>query len=127
MEIRDQIQRQKLCYEVSPCHRVTVEEPEDQFTHRKRVLAGFDVDLNATGAAGPWRLRTGYQQFQSTLKDLEKVARAVVPPVADGSNIAILPFEDSLVIDTRRSLHGVPENEPPIGGSSRGIPCRKNR
>jgi hypothetical protein len=63
MDIRDLIQRQKLFYEASPYHEVNVEGPQEHFTHRKRVLAGFDVDFYATGAAGPLRLSIGDQQL----------------------------------------------------------------
>lgn len=102
--ISDLIQRQHLFYQVSPYYVLDVEQPEGLRPIRRRVQAGFDVDLYATGAEKPLELTLGDQQLHSTLNDLEEVARELLPPPVDGSDVAIVPFEDSLVLDTHRNL-----------------------
>lgn len=103
-DISDLIQRQHLFYEVSPYYVLDLEQPEGLRPIRNRVQAGFDVDLHAAGAETPLQLTVGDQQLQSTLNDLEEIAREILPPPAAGSEIAIVPFEDSLVLDTHRNL-----------------------
>ena len=95
--IRELIDRQKVFYEVSPYYVVDLEGPVNRPSNGKRVRAGFDVDLYASGAEGTLQLTAGDRQFQATLKSPEELAGEILPPPADGSDIAIIPFENSLV------------------------------
>jgi hypothetical protein len=98
------IEQHHVSYEVSPYYVLLDLRNNGRPAVKHRVHAGFDVDLYATGIGRELRLSEGDEQMRLTLDDLQQVARTVLPNPSDGCKIEIMPFESTLILDTRNHL-----------------------
>lgn len=102
--IRALIEKRRMFYEILPYYVVLDERPAGKRATRKRVQAGFDINLYATGPEKPLMRAGGNEEFRATVEDLQQAAREIVSRVKSPGEIEITPFENSVVLDTHRDL-----------------------
>jgi hypothetical protein len=104
LDLRALFQDHQTFYEVWPYYVLLDERPEGRSPVRRKVQAGFDVDLYAAGKRQQLELADGNPDVPVLAMALEEAARLIVPAAKERSEIQILPFENSLVLDTHRNL-----------------------
>lgn len=101
------IGRHRVFYEVWPYYVLLDLRNHGSPAVKRRVQVGYDVDLYGTGASQELRLANGDDQVPLAVDDLKQVAQAVLPNPSDSCAIQVIPFETSLVLDTKE--HFQPE------------------
>ena len=103
-DLQLQIRKHQVFYEVSPYFVLLDLRNYGRHPMKRRVQAGFDVDLYGTGISHELRLSDGDGQMRLALDDLQQAAQAILPNPSDSCAIQIIPFETTLILDTRNHL-----------------------
>jgi len=85
-------------YEVSPYYVLLDVRTFGVPPVQRKVQAGFDLDLYATGA-GHGSLSFDDSELEQILQELEEACREAVPPEAESSRIEMIRFDETLVLN----------------------------
>jgi len=99
--VQELIQEHHLVYEVSPYYTVVEERSRGASVSRRRVHAGFDIDV--------YGLKTGREQdplaeYELGYSTLKQVAEEVKHDIGDSCSIQVLWFGATTILDTRAHL-----------------------
>ena len=94
--------RTLIRHQVSPYYIFLDEHPAGSQPIQRRVQRGFDVDLYGSPLDGD--LHRDDDLLRSTLEDLTAVAGQIVPPVANNSEIEVVPVEGTLIMNPSKGL-----------------------
>ena len=101
-DTRELLERHHARYEVSSYYILLDVRTPGTPPVQRRIHAGFDVDLYATGGGHEPLLSKG--EFRTTIHDLCAAFREVLAPANGAHNIEIIPFETSVVLNVQHHL-----------------------
>ena len=99
--VRELIDQYHPFYEVTPYCVVFEERPPGATAARRRIQAGFDIDVYGITAS---LKREPYSDYVLACTALQKVAETVLPHTSDRCSIEVIPFPSTVILDTRRRL-----------------------
>jgi hypothetical protein len=104
VDLQPQIRKHQVFYEVSPYFVLLDLRNYGSPAVKRTVQAGFDVDLYGTAISHELSLSDGDGQMRLALDGLRQAAEAILPNPSDSCAIQIIPFETTLILDTRHYL-----------------------
>src|SRR5216683_2105141 len=104
VDLQSQIRKHQVFYEVSPYFVLLDLRNYGSPAVKRTVQAGFDVDLYGTAISHELSLSDGDGQMRLALDGLRQAAEAILPNPSDSCAIQIIPFETTLILDTRHHL-----------------------
>ena len=117
-DTRELLGRTFIRHQVSPYYILLDERPIGATPIQRRIHRGFDIDLYGSPVKGELHLDSGYECLRSTLEDLRALAEQILPKNANGSEIEVIPFDESL--DMNPAKHFKAEAQLRIRISSAG-------
>jgi len=99
--VRELIDQYHPFHEVTPYYVVFEERPHGATAARRRIQAGFDIDVYGITASLE---REPYSDYVLACTALQKVAETVLPHTSDRCSIEVIPFPSTVILDTRRHL-----------------------
>ncbi|HLJ13978.1 MAG TPA: hypothetical protein VKV15_05735 [Bryobacteraceae bacterium] len=102
--VREMIQRHHIRYELLPYYILLDVRGEGAPYIKRRVQAGYDVDLYGVGDHGEQRFDIGGAEMHAILEYLNEVAQEILPDLSDSCFVEITPFETSLTVDPRHQF-----------------------
>ena len=99
VSIPELIERHHPFYEVSPYYIVLEKREHGTIVAKRRIQAGFDIDVYGDNVAGEAMPSADYAQAYAILK---KLVEAVLPNTSESCTVEIIPFQTTVFLDTRR-------------------------
>jgi hypothetical protein len=100
VDIQDVLERHHVHYEVRPYYVVLYQRPAGAEPVERRIQAGFDVDLYGTPQTLQMPLYGG-EEARKVMGHFESVAREIQSTVGQHCTVEIIPYSDSLILDTQ--------------------------
>jgi hypothetical protein len=104
VDLQSQIRKHQVFYEVSTYFVLLDRRNHGSPAVKRTVPAGFDVDLYGTAIDHELSLSDGDGGMRLELDYMRKAAQAILPKPSDSCAIQIIPFETTLILDTRHQL-----------------------
>ena len=98
-DLQPEIRKHQIFYEVSPYFVLLDQRNFGSPAVKRKVQAGFDIDLYGTAVSDELSLSDG-GQMRLSLDGLRQAAEAILPHPSDSCAIQIIPFETTLILDT---------------------------
>jgi hypothetical protein len=99
--IRELIKRREAFYEVLPYHVVVEERLPGRAVTTRRILAGFDIDVYGDIAMSELHSSPDRALGYAALQD---IASETADQSSESCSIEVIPFESTLIIDSRRKF-----------------------
>jgi hypothetical protein len=100
-DLRALVEQYHSFYEVIPYYILFEERPHGTTAVRRRIQAGFDI--NVYGVTANLK-REPYSDYVLACAEFQKVVETVRPHTRDRCSIELIPFPSTVILDTRRRL-----------------------
>jgi hypothetical protein len=99
--IRELIKRRKAFYEVLPYHVVVEERLPGRAVTKRRIQAGFDIDVYGDITMSELESSPDRALGYAALQD---IASATADQSSDSCSIEVIPFDSTLILDSKRKF-----------------------
>jgi hypothetical protein len=101
VEVRRVIEDHQAFYEVAPYYVVLEERPPSCHPSRRRIQAGFDVDVFGV-VTGP--APEPSPEYELVYRALSRLAEAIRPHTSDGCSIEVISLASTVILDPKLHL-----------------------
>lgn len=98
-DIYELLQQHHAFYEVLPYYEVVEELTRGTAVTRRRIQAGFDIDVYGVKDS---RARRPGRDYAVVCAALEKLVISIMPHTGESPSVEVIPFDSTVVFDTKR-------------------------